>query len=80
MAKSLDNDGIKAFGRNVRKFRQARKLSMQKLADIAEIEQSQIVRIEAGIINTKLSTILIIAKALQVSPAELFEDIDVEEY
>ncbi|OCX51910.1 hypothetical protein BEL04_18075 [Mucilaginibacter sp. PPCGB 2223] len=73
MAKSLDNDGIKAFGQSVRKFRQAKKLSMQKLADIAEIEQSQIVRIEGGKINTKLSTILIIAKALGIEPADLFK-------
>ncbi|EHQ29794.1 helix-turn-helix domain-containing protein [Mucilaginibacter paludis] len=72
MALSWENDGIILFGQNVRAYRKAKKLSMQALAHLAEIELSQISRIETGKINPKLSTILIIAKALDISPNELF--------
>jgi len=72
MALSWENDGIILFGQNVRKFRKDKKLSMQALAHIAEIELSQISRIETGKINPKLSTILIIAKALEIDASELF--------
>lgn len=47
-------------------------ISMQTLANIAEIELSQIYRIEIGKINPKLTTILKIATALGVEAKELF--------
>lgn len=63
---------IKAFGLNLRRLRMEKELSMEKLANLAEIELSQIHRIETGKINPKLTTILIIAKALQIHPKDLF--------
>jgi len=45
---------------------------MEALANLAEIELSQIFRIETGKINPKLTTILTIAKALGINPKELF--------
>lgn len=45
---------------------------MEALANLAEIELSQVFRIETGKINPKLITILTIAKALGISPKELF--------
>ncbi len=68
----MQSDGIKAFGANLRKVREEKNMSMQTLANAAEIELSQIHRIETGKINPKLTTILVIAKALDVSPKELF--------
>lgn len=73
MLLSTENDGIKLFGERIRQIRQSKDFTQQHLANIAEIELSQIYRIETGKINTKLSTILIIAKALDVSPKDLFE-------
>ena len=74
MALLPENDGIKAFGMNVRKIRKAKNLSMQSVANIAEIELSQVSRIETGKINAKLSTLLILARALEVSPKDFFVD------
>jgi len=68
-------DGIKLFGQKIRQYRKAKGISMQELANIAEIELSQVSRIETGKINTKLSTILILAKALEIRPSELFTDL-----
>lgn len=53
-------------------IRKEKKISMQMLANIAEIELSQIYRIETGKINPKLTTILKIATALEVDVKELF--------
>lgn len=47
----------KVFGRNLRKMRLKRKMSMQKLANLADLEMSQVYRIERGKVNAKLSTI-----------------------
>jgi len=43
------------------------------LAYEADIEYSQIAKIEKGLINTTVSTVLILAQALGVKPAELFQ-------
>ena len=60
------------FGNRVRELRKLKKLSMEELANIAEIELSQVSRIETAKANPKLSTLLILARALGVSPKEFF--------
>ncbi len=67
-----DNTEIEAFGKRVRKLRTDKKMSMQELANLADIEYSQISRIERGLINTSLSNVFAIAKVLDVSAKELF--------
>ncbi len=67
-----DSSDIVAFGKAVRRIRKGKKISMQQLAHQADIELSQIYRIETGKINPTLKTILIIARALDVSPTEFF--------
>ena len=60
------------IGNRVRELRKLKKLSMEELANIAEIELSQVSRIETAKANPKLSTLLILARALNVSPKEFF--------
>jgi transcriptional regulator with XRE-family HTH domain len=69
---SNDSEELKNFGNNLRRIRKEKDLSMEALANLAEIELSQIFRIETGKINPKLTTILTIAKALDINPKELF--------
>ncbi|SEO84110.1 Helix-turn-helix domain-containing protein [Mucilaginibacter gossypiicola] len=70
---SLDEqDGVIAFGKNVRRIRKEKNLTMEELANIAEIEISQIYRIENAKRNIRLSTVFTIAKALGVDPHVLF--------
>lgn len=68
------NHGIILFGRNVRRLRKEKGLTMQQLANQADIELSQIYRIETGKINPKLSTVFMIAKAFEIKPEELFNE------
>jgi len=64
-------DNIKRFGENIRKIRQAKLWSMEYLANQANIELSQVYRIEKGKINPKLTTIIILCKALDVELTQL---------
>lgn len=71
LSKSDEKQQLIVFGENLRRLRKERGLSMEALANLAEIELSQISRIETAKINCKLITLLRIAKALEVSPKEL---------
>jgi len=63
---------IKKFGSKLRKIRIDKGMTMQELADISDIEYSQVSRIERGIISTSLSNIFAIAKAMEVDPKDFF--------
>jgi len=66
------DEAIRKFGTNLRKLRKEKGMSMQELADISDVEYSQISRIERGLINTSLSNVFAVAQALEVDPRELF--------
>ncbi len=65
--------GLKKFGNHLRKVRMERNFTQEKLANAADIEISQISRIERGIINTSISQVFVIANALNIHPKELFD-------
>lgn len=68
-----DEKGIKKFGNRVKKIRLSKNLTQEQVAWEAGIEPMQVSRIERGIINTSLSHILTLAKALKINPSELFD-------
>jgi transcriptional regulator with XRE-family HTH domain len=68
-----DDEGIKKFGLKVREIRLSKNFTQESLAWEAGIEPMQVSRIERGIINTNISQILNLAKALGVDASELFE-------
>ncbi|SIQ62499.1 Helix-turn-helix [Chryseobacterium sp. RU37D] len=69
---SIDKEFIISFGKNLRKLRESKDMSMQTLADITNIEYSQISRIERGLINTSIGITYEISKALEIDIKELF--------
>lgn len=71
MAYYKDEKFIKKFGLRLRELRKARGISQEKLAGNTGFELSQIGRIERGEINTSISHLAAIAKALNVKPEEL---------
>jgi transcriptional regulator with XRE-family HTH domain len=75
--KAVNDIFIKEFGKNLRKIRLSKKVSMQTLAYTINVEYSQISRIELGKINTSISTVYEIAEALDVT-LQLFFDFKIE--
>ena len=74
MPSSNEHEGLIAFGKNIRRIRKAKNLTMEELANIAEIEVSQIYRVENAVRNIRLTTVFTLAKALEVNPQEFFID------
>lgn len=66
---------LAAFGRNVRRFREARKMTQEVLAEKAELDRTFISDVERGGRNLSIQSIVRIANALGVSASELCLDI-----
>ena len=67
-----DNKAIKLLGKKVRELRKKQKISQSQLAYEAGIPRMQVSRIERGEINTSISTIIAIARVLDVHVKEFF--------
>jgi transcriptional regulator with XRE-family HTH domain len=66
------------FGENLRKLRESKKLSLLKLSYNCSIDESKISKIEHGKHNVTLSTIIELAKGLEIQPKKLL-DFEIEE-
>ena len=62
----------KNIGEALKKLRVNNNLSMQELATLAEIEKSQIYRIEKGKVDVRISTLYLLADTLKVDVTEFF--------
>jgi len=68
-----DDIGIKKLGKKLKEKRIEKNFSQEKLAWEANVEPMQISRIERGVINTSVSQIFNLARALKINPKELFD-------
>ena len=68
-----DDNGIKKFGNKLREVRLSKNLTQEALAWEANIEPMQVSRIERGAINTSISQVFNLARALQIPSKELFD-------
>jgi transcriptional regulator with XRE-family HTH domain len=62
---------LRALGKRVRELRQERGYSQEKLAELANIHENHVRRIEGGTANPSYLVLVKLAKALGVSPGEL---------
>lgn len=60
------------IGVTLNKLRVDKNLSMQQLATLAEIEKSQIYRIENGKVDVRISTLYLLADTLKVDVTDFF--------
>jgi transcriptional regulator with XRE-family HTH domain len=63
---------LEQFGASVRKYRKKRKLSQEKLSELADLHRTYIGQVECGKRNIALKNVAKLAKALNVSVKELF--------
>jgi transcriptional regulator with XRE-family HTH domain len=66
-------DYIKMFGNNLQKIRLSKKITQETLAYASDIPISQVGRIERGEINTTISTVKALSKALNIHTKDLFD-------
>lgn len=64
---------MEAFGKNLKKLRKKAELTQEDLANDCNVPLSQIGRIERGEVNTTISTVYAISKALDLNVEELFK-------
>ena len=53
------------FGKHLSELRKAKKLSTREFADAADISHSSVIRLEAGLTNPSLTTLLKVSAALE---------------
>jgi transcriptional regulator with XRE-family HTH domain len=73
MKYAREEKAIKNFGKNLKRIRKLKNITQEQLAFSTGLELSQIGRIERGTINTSISNVFIIAKALNIKPHELWD-------
>jgi transcriptional regulator with XRE-family HTH domain len=61
------------FGKHVRKLRLDRRLSQEKLAELANLHRNYVGGVERGERNIAIINIVALAHALRVKPAKLLE-------
>ena len=61
------------FGENLQRIREGKKLSLLKLSYNCSIDESKISKIEHGKFNITLSTLIELAKGLEISPKILLD-------
>lgn len=71
MIRQSDKGNLKKLGANIKRLREMKNLSLRELSYACEIDNSKISKIEKGQINITFTTILQLAKALEISPSEL---------
>jgi len=69
----FNQDFCIALGAQVRVIRQKQGLSMRQLALQADMEYSQLSKIERGVINTTVSSLQSLAEAMDVPVKEFFD-------
>ena len=67
---------LKALGRNLRRQREKREFTQEKLGELAELDPTYISGIERGLRNPGIKNVAKLAKALGLTTAELCEGVD----
>jgi transcriptional regulator with XRE-family HTH domain len=72
---------LKQFGSNIRRLRMAKQphISQERLALETGLHRTEVGKLERGVVEPRLTTIMILASGLDVSLDDLVEGLDVPE-
>ena len=73
VTKIRNQKAINSFAKKIKALRKEKGLSQYKLAYEADIDRSQVISIEKGMLNPTISTIYALAQALDVKPKDLLD-------
>jgi transcriptional regulator with XRE-family HTH domain len=68
-------EALRQFGQRLAALRQQKNLSIRELADAAGLESRQVQQIEEGKVNLLFTTLLALARGLEITPDQLLEEI-----
>jgi len=72
---AIRHRSLRALGLNLRKLREAKALTQERLGERAELDPTYISGIERGVRNPSVLSLIRVAKALKVSVSELCEGV-----
>ena len=64
---------IMTLAKNIKRYRLEKNLTIQELANLIDVDYSQIGRMERGVVNPNISIIFDIADALNLEPKKLLD-------
>lgn len=67
---------LAAFGMSLRRWREAKNLTQERLAEKADLDQTYISGIERGLRNPGIKNVVRLARALGITTAKLVEGVD----
>ncbi len=74
-----NTDLLIKFGNHLRNLRTSKKMTLELLAFAADVELSQIYRIEKGKVNPTLTTLIALSSGLEITVLELLNtDLSIE--
>ncbi len=68
-----ENSELIRIGETIYRLRKSRKMSQKELAELADISEVNLSRIENGVVSMNILTLVKIAKALSVTEGEIFD-------
>ncbi|QEM12371.1 helix-turn-helix domain-containing protein [Mucilaginibacter rubeus] len=71
MSVTRDENTLIAFGKNLQRIREEKKISLRQLEIFSEVDFSEIHRLEKGKRNPTLTVIIALAKGLGIDRADL---------
>jgi transcriptional regulator with XRE-family HTH domain len=67
-------EALKTLGRRIAELRREKGLTQEALAEAMGVSRNHVADIELGARNTGVWSVLLVCKALSVTPAAVFED------
>jgi len=64
---------LKSFGKKLNTIRTEKNISYRKLAQLCDVDHSQIGKIEKGQVSIQITTVFELSKGLGVHPKDLFD-------
>ena len=71
------DEALKTLGRRIAELRREKGLTQEALAEAMGVSRNHVADIELGVRNTGVWSLLLICKALAISPEAIFEDFSV---